>query len=133
MCFDRPSDGNDRRFVALVVQCAAPHTYEIYTASVYADDTGNGSYPGEDGIRQAAEQWCFDQFESFIGEPWVRSPFELHTFWPTEQSWRQGDRKMLCAVTPNDKTARPGSAIVGAAGAPPSGLTDPEMSETSAG
>lgn len=110
-CFDRPSDGNERRFVALVVDCRALHTYEIYSASVFADSTSNGGYPGEDEIRETTETRCFNLFEQMIGEPWVDSPFDLHTFWPTELSWANGDRKLLCAVTPLDREPRAGSAV----------------------
>lgn len=111
-CFDRPADGNDRRFVALVVDCRSLHTYEVYSAEIYSDDEGNGSYPGENTVRETTETECFDKFEDFVGEPWIDSSHDLHTFWPTELSWANGDRKLLCAITPVDRVPRAGSAIV---------------------
>jgi len=81
-----------------VVPCADPHVSEAFASS----DLDEGGYPGTEAIDAQAEEDCTAAFETFIGLPYQES--ELFATWltPTEESWEQGDREILCFVYDED-------------------------------
>jgi hypothetical protein len=88
--FDRGDDVS----AVQATPCDEPHTDEIY-ASV---DMPDGPFPGRDRVQQFADEACSDEFADFIGIPWEESALDYRSFTPTEQSWKDGDREILCMV-----------------------------------
>lgn len=84
------------------VPCAEEHTDEIYAAVPIPD---GDEYPGDDAIMELANTGCYDEFEEFIGIPWDDSELDFGLLAPTEHSWDEGDREVLCTVgIPNRTT-----------------------------
>lgn len=104
-CFDGLAVDEGRRArVALVevVPCSAPHDLEVFHAFTYGDDE---AWPGEDEMVRLAEVGCGEAFATQLGE---RAALEQLAVWPTEASWAEGDRVVVCAAYAAD-----GDALVG--------------------
>jgi hypothetical protein len=77
-----------------VIDCAEPHGGEIYAASYLPD----GDFPSDEEIVAQADADCYAGFESFIGADWDDSMYNYSWYYPTESSWADGDREILCIV-----------------------------------
>lgn len=76
------------------VECAEPHTAEVYDALTVQQAN---SYPGKPELERQAGA-CAASFKDFIGKPYDESDLKITYFHPTEESWKQGDRQILCIV-----------------------------------
>ncbi len=76
------------------IDCSEPHAAEVF-ASLTAE--GN-EYPGRDKLQEQAAG-CAPKFEEFIGKPYTQSDLKITYFHPTEESWKQGDRQILCIAS----------------------------------
>jgi hypothetical protein len=81
-----------------IVDCAEPHDSEAY----YAEDLPDGDFPGDDAISSSAEGICAGPFESFVGLADADSIYTYYYYSPTEQSWENGDREILCVAATDD-------------------------------
>ena len=89
-CFDDGEDENE----AIRKPCAEPHDAEII-----ADVTlPAGAYPGEKGVRKAAESGCATDFGKYIGTPEDESELESAYWSPDEGLWNHDDRRVICAA-----------------------------------
>ncbi|MFM9877537.1 MAG: septum formation family protein [Rhodoglobus sp.] len=90
------NDGNVEGEVStvVVIDCAKPHDSEAY-ASIQVDD---GDYPGEQAILDQAEADCLTNFNSFAGINYDQSTLSFSYYYPTEGSWGNGDREILCLI-----------------------------------
>lgn len=77
-----------------VIPCAEEHESEIYAAV----DLPEGDYPGDDAIATQADEYCYGEFEGFVGTAWEDSDFEYGYLSPSAESWDQGDREVLCMI-----------------------------------
>jgi len=77
-----------------VVPCDEPHEDEIY----YAFDSEASEFPGTDGLAAEADETCIAEFESFVGIAWEESALEYWPMYPSDQSWANGDREIICVV-----------------------------------
>jgi len=75
--------------------CTELHDFQVY----YLEDMPNGPYPGIEAVRTEAETICLDQYEPFIGEPYLTSIYFISTLKPSPEGWAQGDREIACLVT----------------------------------
>lgn len=91
-CFDDP----DSEIVSTlsVVDCAEPHDNEIF-ATVQIQ---GGTFPGDAGVGDFAVDACLDEFEPYVGESYATSPLDYFYLGPTEDSWNNGDREVLCVL-----------------------------------
>lgn len=96
---------------AWLIDCAEPHRFEIYADFDFAGDhSGRGAaYPGVPVVQDQAERRCYDAFEAFVGVRWSISDLDIRTWWPTQVSWDNHDRGILCAVVATDGSALRGS------------------------
>jgi hypothetical protein len=78
------------------VHCAEAHQAEVY-AVVQLPQARSEPFPGGRLAAEARDQ-CLERFEAFVGLPWTSSELEFVALRPTEQSWREGDRAILCVV-----------------------------------
>lgn len=78
-----------------IVPCSEAHDDEAYYAF---DITGVDEFPGEDAVQAHADEVCGSEFENFIGIPYEESSIYHWAFYPTEGSWDEGDREVVCLV-----------------------------------
>lgn len=77
-----------------VVECTEPHDSEAY-ASIIMDD---GDFPGADEVDTQAQDGCLAAFEGYVGTSYDNSKFEISYYYPTEATWANGDREILCVL-----------------------------------
>ena len=77
-----------------VVPCGDPHADEVY----FSYDVESDEFPGEDAILGEAQERCVAEFAGFIGIDYMESELEIWPMYPTQGSWSQGDREVLCLV-----------------------------------
>ena len=80
------------------VPCAEPHDSEAYAAT----DLPEGDYPGDQAVTDASDTFCSDQFATFVGLSYDESTLELASFYPTPESWAEGDREIMCFISSPD-------------------------------
>lgn len=76
------------------VPCDQPHDNEAY----HVFDLPDGDYPGDDALAEQAFTACETPFGEFVGLSYADSELDLFPITPTEASWQQGDREVICAV-----------------------------------
>ncbi|MBC7292409.1 MAG: septum formation family protein [Actinotalea sp.] len=77
------------------VPCGEPHDSEVYAAT----ELPEGDYPGEEEVGAVADEFCYDEFEAFVGTSYEESALDFTTLFPTAQSWDgMDDREILCVV-----------------------------------
>ncbi len=85
-----------------LVPCAEAHESEVYAAT----DLPDGAYPGDDAVATQADEFCYGEFQGFVGVAWEDSAFDYGYLSPSQDSWEQGDdREVLCVIMdPNGLT-----------------------------
>jgi hypothetical protein len=79
-----------------VVPCAEPHTGEVYAELVMKAD----KYPGDKGMSRKFDEWCYTEFEKFVGLSYDESKYGYTGFYPTQETWEQlSDRTLQCIVS----------------------------------
>ena len=76
------------------VPCSAPHDNEAYAVF----DVSVTSYPEGEGMSELAYESCMDRFAAYVGKDYESSSLEITTMFPSQQSWRENDREVICAV-----------------------------------
>ena len=79
---------------APIVPCSKPHDSEAYKSITMKD----GDFPGTDAVKAQADQGCGDAFPAFVGIPFNDSKLDISYYFPTSDSWSNGDREILCTV-----------------------------------
>ncbi|WP_431860140.1 septum formation family protein [Micrococcus terreus] len=92
-CFDRPAEG-DGLFRVSVVPCEVAHDQEMY-AVLQLD---HPSWPGAEAVQTEATDRCAGEFVAFTGATADESRLGFVSFVPSEGSWSEGDRQVLCAL-----------------------------------
>lgn len=97
-CYDPAPDPSQHDIMVLLVPCEQPHQYEVYATDSFNEGLSDG-YPGDDAVRNFAEERCFERFEGFVGQVWRDSDLDIETWFPTSVSWEKGnDRKLSCVL-----------------------------------
>ncbi|WP_158562922.1 septum formation family protein [Marinitenerispora sediminis] len=81
-----------------VISCDQPHDSEVYASVIMAD----GAFPGDEAVNSEAETKCDEEFTSFVGLTYMESVLLYSWYVPTEQSWSNGDREILCLISSPD-------------------------------
>jgi len=76
------------------VDCAEPHASEAY-ASIIMED---GDFPGDAVVEEQAVADCTTEFNSFVGVDYQTSALDFAYYYPTQASWENGDREILCLI-----------------------------------
>ena len=103
-CFDDPEDVVVTSLE--LIDCAAPHDNEVY-AEVFVDGV---AFPGEQELFEFGFEECLPVFEAYVGETYAESPLDYSFLSPTEESWAEGDRTVLCYLYSADLSKLTGSA-----------------------
>jgi len=74
------------------IECEKPHESEVF-ASVQIPD---GDFPDEATITAQANADCTANFATFTGIEAADSKYSIGYYFPTEESWAEGDREILC-------------------------------------
>lgn len=74
--------------------CNREHEYEVIFTGL-AEGVG---YPTEQTFDAFFTAHCLPAFETYIGEPYEDSVFDIFWLIPTREGWRQGDRSIQCMV-----------------------------------
>ena len=93
-CFDDSSDFEGEVTDLPGVPCSQPHDYETYAVF----DVSITSYPSEENMSELAYDSCLERFDSFVGTDYDSSILEIITLYPTDLSWQQDDREIVCAL-----------------------------------
>lgn len=88
------------------VPCSDPHDNETYAVF----DVGVASYPEGESMSELAFESCKKHFEAYIGKDYESSTLDITTMFPSEQSWAQDDREVICAVYDMNAEKLTGSA-----------------------
>lgn len=76
------------------IECSEPHDSEAF-ASITMDD---GDFPGDQAVQDEAIAECTIEFETFVGVDYDSSELDFAYYFPTEESWANGDREILCLI-----------------------------------
>ncbi|CAN5416581.1 septum formation family protein [soil metagenome] len=79
---------------APIVPCSTPHDSEAYTSIKMA----GGAFPGADAVKTQADEGCAKAFPDFIGIPYDDSNLSISYYFPTKESWSNGDHEIMCTV-----------------------------------
>jgi len=91
-CLEKP-DGSEVQDVT-IIPCPQDHDFEAFAATNLEDS----AYPGDAVITQKSEDFCSKEFATFIGKPFDESGLEMTYFFPTRESWKTGDKEIVCLV-----------------------------------
>lgn len=93
-CFDDDPDGATQVEEVPVVPCAEPHDNEVFSSF----QSTLAVYPGREEMLDAAAADCYDRFSGFVGMSYEDSELDFFPITPTEGSWGEGDREVLCVL-----------------------------------
>ena len=79
---------------APVVPCTEPHDSEAYKSV----EMSGSAFPGADAVTSQANEACAAAFPDFIGTPYDNSNLSISYYFPTKESWANGDRQILCTA-----------------------------------
>ncbi|GHF18006.1 septum formation family protein [Pseudolysinimonas yzui] len=85
-----------------IVDCAEPHDTEVFART----DSTSAEFPGDAALSDELTTFCQgDAFTEFVGIPYADSIYATSGYFPTEGSWGNGDRELLCTIgDPNGQT-----------------------------
>ena len=95
--YDDHAEGEEYEVESVpVVPCAEPHTGEVYAELVMEGD----KFPGEKGMAKTFDDWCYAEFEKFVGTSYDESVYGYTGFYPTEDTWKlMDDRTLQCVIS----------------------------------
>lgn len=74
--------------------CAETHEYEVFLVQ----DMPDGDFPSEATFDSYVADACLPAFATFVGLAYEQSELEIFYLVPSEDSWSEGDRAVMCAV-----------------------------------
>lgn len=95
-CFNDPITQDEDLVEELaVVSCDTAHDNEVF-AIVDHPDGVNAAFPGQEAISEFADQQCEAVYYSYVGTAYADSLFLYSTYYPSAESWSDGDREVIC-------------------------------------
>jgi hypothetical protein len=74
------------------VPCSRPHDNEVF----HVFDVSGDDFPGDPQLEGVADRRCLDRFEGYVDRDYASSRLAYGWVIPTESSWKQGDREIVC-------------------------------------
>ncbi|MFF4577410.1 DUF4190 domain-containing protein [Streptomyces sp. NPDC001389] len=95
-CFNVPGgDLLDETPFTYRIDCARVHDAEVTSATVL----GPGGFPGASKLKDTATEACWKAQDAYAMDTWALPDYaEMYYFAPTRDSWRAGDRRLLCVI-----------------------------------
>ena len=103
-CFD-DTDSSGEISSLPGVPCTENHDNEAYAVIGLTLE----NYPGKDAMADIAYDSCLQRFEAFVGLDYESSTLDIFTMYPTNLSWNQNDRDVVCAVYDMNQSKLSGS------------------------
>lgn len=100
-CFDDPEgfeEGQlDEIFDLPAVPCSQPHDNEAFALVELEGD--DDEFPGQQTVGEQGLDLCLEEFEPYVGIDYDSSSLAFDAYLtPTEESWKLGDREVVCAL-----------------------------------
>lgn len=113
-CFDRFETLRAGRKVVITsrIDCEEPHQYEVFHMLQY-DAPHPAIFPGDDAMTDFALNACYLEFESFVGEIYELSEYDIGVFIPTRENFEHSAaryRGIHCWLFRDDLEESAGSA-----------------------
>lgn len=87
------------------VNCSLPHLGEVYHVGDLSERGNTGSeFPGQDEIEALTYGMCLEEFDDFVGIPYLESQYDLASVSPRLGSWQFGQRDGVCIVISAEPT-----------------------------
>ena len=114
-CYDLPEDLD--KFLGLHPRsCEEPHTVEVF--AVVRERSSMQAEYHEASLLEFGDERCEDDFNRYLGSSRGDPNLTWAYFYPSPESWEDGDRKFFCFLTRTDEAPFSGSlANSGGAGA----------------
>jgi hypothetical protein len=104
-CIEDEADLNETSLAA--IDCDDEHRLELIGKFDVDDED---EYPGEDALRSEGDERCADLYEDDVGSPLEEGGDVVVTaVLPSEDSWSDGDRTILCFAHAADLSETTGS------------------------
>ncbi|MBE1874764.1 septum formation family protein [Myceligenerans pegani] len=99
-CLDTEEvDGVSVLYWIPVVPCDEPHHGEVFGVTRLDDSVAaEGRAPTQSQLWEAADAYCYPEFDEFVGEAWAVSELTYWPVAPSQESWEEGDRKVACII-----------------------------------
>ncbi len=108
-CFGDPEELDEVVFDVAALPCSEAHDNEVY--SLVPVTVFGTAFPGETALQDFSYEACIgDPFSGYVGTDYLDSVLEVFTFTPTEESWDDGDRDVVCILYKLDLTKLIGTA-----------------------
>jgi hypothetical protein len=105
-CFDDTDTDATEVSNVPVVDCSEPHDNEVFAVFDY---TASDTFPGGTEMNSAAHDLCVAEFEGYVGLGYLESELNVFPITPTQGSWDDGDREIVCALYNLDLSKLTGS------------------------
>ena len=92
-CFLDPT-GDGGLEVVPGVPCSEPHDNEVF----YIHTIDAADLPSDEEMTSLIESECYPAFESYVGLDYGSSELYIQPLKPSEGSWSQGDRELVCVL-----------------------------------
>ena len=96
-CFDDPDDLTDGPIeIAAVaaVPCSEPHDNEVF----HTFDLTGDELPPDEILLEQLDLQCLDAFQHYVGPNWFDADLDLFPLSPTDEGFRNGDRRVVCSL-----------------------------------
>ncbi|MCX5011939.1 DUF4190 domain-containing protein [Streptomyces sp. NBC_00555] len=105
-CFNVPGgDLLDDRPLTYKVDCAQTHHGEVTASKLL--DLDPESVPESAEADRASEDECWKAQDAYAMDTWALPAYaEMFYFAPSRQSWRQGDRRLVCVIGTTEEERR---------------------------
>jgi hypothetical protein len=90
------------------LDCEDEHDGEVF-AIFAVMDVPDGGYPDVEELQANADEDCLGAFEDYVGVPYEESTLLFANLVPTEASWADGDREIVCFLFAEDEGPLTGS------------------------
>jgi hypothetical protein len=101
--YDEAAEGEEFEVDSVpVVPCDEPHTGEVYSEM----DMEGDKYPGEKAVEKAFDDWCYDEFEKFVGVSYDESKYSYTGLYPTKDTWEMLDDRTIQCIVSSEKPVK---------------------------
>ena len=106
-CFDYAAVASATEISSVsTIPCADPHDAEIYAETTLTEEQFTADLEltnaGDTETPTFADEFCYQQFTTFVGKSYEESTLEYTLFSPSEEGWAQGDDVVQCIVVHPD-------------------------------
>ena len=90
-CFNDPDNFEQVSDVEMI-DCSDPHDNEAY----HLYEMTQGDFPGDAAVQDLAQIECIGKFDAYVGSDYATSSLDIGAFFPTNETWDQDDREVIC-------------------------------------